>query len=91
MKKYVFRPYDINFPKLFEKERERIRKVLGKSDLIEHIGSTAVPSLGGKGIIDICIATDKKNLKVISKKLQKLVMNLVLKVGLRNGYSIKFY
>ncbi|MBI2338129.1 GrpB family protein [Candidatus Daviesbacteria bacterium] len=72
MKKYVFKPYDPNFPKLFELEKNRLRKILGKDDLIEHIGSTAVPGLGGKGIIDICIATSKKNLKAISKKLQEI-------------------
>lgn len=72
MKKYVFRLYDPNFPKLFEVEKNRIRKVLGKNDLIEHIGSTSVPGLGGKGIIDICIATGKKNLKILSRKLQSL-------------------
>lgn len=72
MKKYVFKPYDPDFPKLFEVEKKRIEKILGKSDLIEHIGSTAVSGLGGKGIVDICIATSKKNLKAVSKKLQEL-------------------
>lgn len=71
-KKYVFKVYDLSFPELFEKEEERIKKILGKNDLIEHIGSTSVPGLGGKGIIDICIATSKRKLKFISEKLQEI-------------------
>lgn len=72
MKKYVFRAYDPAFPDLFEKEKERIKKILDEGDLIEHIGSTSVPGLGGKGIIDICVATKKIFLKTLSKKLQAI-------------------
>lgn len=70
MFKYIFRPYDPIYPKLFSKEKERLRKFLRKGVLIEHIGSTAVPGLGGKGIIDIVItAPDKKSLSEISSRL----------------------
>ncbi|MBI2018305.1 GrpB family protein [Candidatus Daviesbacteria bacterium] len=72
MKKYVFKAYNPIFPELFEKEKSRIKKVLGSSDRIEHVGSTAVLGLGGKGIIDIYIATQKNQMKVLSKKLQGL-------------------
>jgi GrpB-like predicted nucleotidyltransferase (UPF0157 family) len=46
--------YDPLWPALYEEEKERILAVVG--DLVvtmEHIGSTAVPGLGGKPIIDI--------------------------------------
>lgn len=52
MKKYKLRRDSSNFPKLFEKEKERLRKILPEAK-IEHIGSTAVLGLKGKGIIDI--------------------------------------
>jgi GrpB-like predicted nucleotidyltransferase (UPF0157 family) len=46
--------YDPQWPTLYEKEKELIRRVLGhRISAIEHIGSTAVPNLGGKNIIDI--------------------------------------
>lgn len=61
MLKYVFRPYDPIFPKLFIKEKNRLKKFLGRTVLIEHVGSTAIPGLGGKGIIDIAIAAPDKN------------------------------
>lgn len=42
---------------LFQKERSRIRKTLGKKNIIriEHIGSTAVPDLKAKPTIDILL------------------------------------
>lgn len=72
MKKYVFKSYSKNFPELYQKEKERIVSNLKVPLVIEHIGSTAIPGLGGKGIIDIGIATDKKKMELISNKLQAL-------------------
>ncbi len=40
--------------------------------MIEHVGSTAVPGLGGKGIIDIAIAVRKEDMNVVSEQLQSL-------------------
>jgi GrpB-like predicted nucleotidyltransferase (UPF0157 family) len=49
--------YDTAWPALFAREAERIRDVLGESAvLIEHAGSTSVPGLAAKPIIDIVLA-----------------------------------
>jgi GrpB-like predicted nucleotidyltransferase (UPF0157 family) len=49
-------PYDEQWPELFAREAERIRGVLGGRALtIEHVGSTAVPGLSAKPIIDILL------------------------------------
>ena len=72
MKKYVFKPYSKIFPELFQKEKERILAYVKTTPTIEHVGSTAVPGLGGKGIIDIAIATEKEKLNEVSKQLQQL-------------------
>ena len=46
--------YDPEWPKLFEREAERIRSALGDRTLrIEHVGSTSVPGLPAKPVIDI--------------------------------------
>ena len=46
--------YDPAWPELFEREAERIRTTLGERALrIEHVGSTSVPGLPAKPIIDI--------------------------------------
>jgi GrpB-like predicted nucleotidyltransferase (UPF0157 family) len=48
--------YDPNWPTLFEKERIRIKNALGSFALaIEHVGSTAVPGLPSKPIIDLLV------------------------------------
>lgn len=49
--------YDPNWPKLFEKEKRLIQDAIGHVVVrIEHIGSTAVPNLDAKPIIDILVA-----------------------------------
>lgn len=48
--------YDPLWPKLFEREASRIRSVLSNKALqIEHVGSTSVPGLCAKPIIDILL------------------------------------
>lgn len=54
-KKLKIAVYHEKFKQIFKKGRERIDKKVKKAE-IRHIGSTAVPHLGGKGIIDIMIA-----------------------------------
>ncbi len=50
-------PYDLRWPALYEAEAERIRAALGEHLLaIEHVGSTAVPGLMAKPILDIQVA-----------------------------------
>jgi len=51
--------YDAAWPVLFEREAARIRSVLGvRVRLLEHVGSTSVPGLPAKPIIDILLAVD---------------------------------
>lgn len=48
--------YDPAWPERYERERRRLATVLGPVAVaIEHIGSTAVPGLIAKAIIDICV------------------------------------
>jgi len=50
--------YDPRWPVLFNEEAKRLRAVLDPSLILglEHFGSTAVPNLSAKPIIDILIA-----------------------------------
>lgn len=49
--------YDPQWPVLFAREAEKIRAALGdRALLIEHVGSTSVPGLMAKPIIDIILA-----------------------------------
>ncbi|WP_065750681.1 GrpB family protein [Bradyrhizobium paxllaeri] len=52
----VVSDYDPNWPTQFEQERTRIKAALGSFALvIEHIGSTAIPNLPSKPIIDLLV------------------------------------
>lgn len=49
-------PYDEAWPRLFEPERTRILRAIGeRARAIEHIGSTSIPGLAAKPIIDIML------------------------------------
>ena len=49
--------YDPRWPALYEREAARIRAALGERvRLLEHAGSTSVPGLAAKPIIDIALA-----------------------------------
>ncbi|MEX1170194.1 MAG: GrpB family protein [Chloroflexota bacterium] len=49
--------YDLGWPGLFEREATRIRRALGdRVRLLEHAGSTSVPGLAAKPIIDMVLA-----------------------------------
>lgn len=50
----VLAEYDATWPDLFRQEATRIKHVLGDTAIrIEHVGSTSVPGLAAKPIIDI--------------------------------------
>lgn len=52
--------YDPQWPALYEEEKERILRLIGDRVAgIEHIGSTAVPGLPAKPMIDIMIGVDE--------------------------------
>jgi len=69
--KYSFKQAQENYPLLFSKEKQKLRKLLGAKIWIEHIGSTAVSGLGGKGIIDIMVLVSEKNVADFMQKLLK--------------------
>lgn len=47
-------PYDSSWPALFVKERARIEEAVGRCvEDVEHVGSTAIPGLDAKPVIDV--------------------------------------
>ncbi len=56
----------------FEAEAQRLRKIIGKQAKdIQHIGSTAIPGIHAKPLIDICVAID--SLEQVNELIPKLV------------------
>jgi len=70
MQKYRFRPYSPEYKRYFQLEKRRLEKIIGRGLPVEHIGSTAVPGLGGKGIVDILIVGPKRRMLRASGMIQ---------------------
>jgi N-methylhydantoinase B/oxoprolinase/acetone carboxylase alpha subunit/GrpB-like predicted nucleotidyltransferase (UPF0157 family) len=52
--------YDLSWPARFAAERDRIASALGPlARRIEHIGSTSVPALAAKPVVDVMITVDE--------------------------------
>lgn len=65
-------PYDETWPMEYQKEKEILQEHLQGLDVrIEHVGSTAIPGLSAKPIIDIAIgAKNEEDLFKIAKRLE---------------------
>ncbi|WEV58319.1 GrpB family protein [Bifidobacterium sp. ESL0728] len=74
-------PYDPSWPALFEQLRKTIVEALGFRVLtIEHIGSTSVPSLAAKPIIDIdLIVADSNDESMYIPALENAGFRLVIR------------
>lgn len=68
--RYTHKPYNPHSPQLFAAERAQLENVLPFDIQIEHFGSSAVPGLGGKGVIDIYLLSTPKNIKKIAQLLE---------------------
>jgi GrpB-like predicted nucleotidyltransferase (UPF0157 family) len=69
----VIAEYDEAWPQRFVEERERIRASLGRAALrIEHFGSTAVPGLAAKPIIDVLVTVQDPEDEGFSTPLEKV-------------------
>jgi GrpB-like predicted nucleotidyltransferase (UPF0157 family) len=68
----LFADYDPQWPVLFEREAGRIQAVLGRRALrIEHTGSTSVPGLVARPIIDmLLVVTDSANEEGYARDLE---------------------
>ena len=64
-------PYDPNWPVIFKKVKEYITNSLPDL-LIEHIGSTAVPELKSKHMVDLLVIASNQDLQMVKKSLISL-------------------
>lgn len=53
--------YDPEWPDIFASETERIKSVLPPDAAVEHIGSTSVPGLLAKPIVDIMVGVQRSD------------------------------
>jgi GrpB-like predicted nucleotidyltransferase (UPF0157 family) len=66
--KYSFKSYDPATVRRFEKEKNKILTAMPYAH-VEHVGSTAVPGLGGKGVLDIAVFVSKAKLALAKSVL----------------------
>ncbi len=71
MEKYVFREASGEYSKYFEAEKLKLLDLFDDSVKIEHVGSTAIPGLGGKGIVDIVVGVES-GFESFKKKLEPI-------------------
>ena len=66
--------YDPGWPATFARLRERVVEALGPlAQAVEHVGSTAVPGLAAKPIVDIdVVIADRSDLPEVARRLQPL-------------------
>jgi GrpB-like predicted nucleotidyltransferase (UPF0157 family) len=66
-------PYESEWPRLFAEIRGVIeRNIPGKFHAIEHVGSTSVPGMAAKPIIDIDIAVREGQFDAVRQRLEAL-------------------
>ena len=57
--KVILKPYSKNYPQLYKTESTNLQKALLQCIVdIQHVGSTAMPLVCSKPIIDICLGVD---------------------------------
>lgn len=77
--KVVIVPYSSEWITEFEKEKKRLETLLkGRILAIEHIGSTSIPELCAKPILDIAVAVQTKD-----------VLYDLIPILSKNGYDVK--
>ncbi len=67
--KYSFKGFMAGYKRRFTAEKARLQRILPQAS-IEHVGSSAVEGLGGKGIIDVAIAVPKAEMQQAVKRLE---------------------
>jgi len=66
-------PYDPNWPKAFEEIRRSLdEKILSQAITVEHVGSTSVPGLAAKPIIDLDLVITVGQFEQIKAYLEEL-------------------
>ena len=82
--------YSIDWKNLYNDEKEKIVGLIGSNILgIEHVGSTSIPGLKAKPIIDIAVAVDSLD-NVIENKISVGEEKVSIKdILVNNGYNFR--
>ncbi len=70
MEKYLYLNCNSEYIIFYNLEKDKIKKIIKGLRGIEHIDSTSVKGLGGKGIIDIAIGVEKTDFDFFLKSIR---------------------
>lgn len=78
MRRVEVTPYNEQWVQMYEEEAEKLRRIFGRQLIaIHHIGSTAVPGLDAKPIIDIMpVVRDSHNIDSYIQGMETLVKEI---------------
>lgn len=82
----IVKEYNFDYPKMYQEEEKKIKKIL-KDNLvfIEHIGSTAIPNLKSKPIIDILISVNSlEDVDLKKNEFEKIGYEYMGEFGIKN-------
>lgn len=71
MKEYILTSYDKRYTAQFSREKAKLKKILPYAVRVEHFGSTAVPGLRGKGVLDVYLLVYDEKMKITKIKLSE--------------------
>lgn len=72
VRKIEVHPYDATWPIQFEREAKQLRTIFGEQLIaIDHIGSTSIPQLCAKPVIDILITVKHDFIQFIDEKAKR--------------------
>lgn len=63
-----FHPYDPNNPRVFQEVKQIIQRQLPEAH-VEHFGSTSIPGVGGRGMMDMVIPADPADHEALIQQL----------------------
>ena len=82
----IVKDYNFDYPKMYQEEEKKIKKIL-KDNLvfIEHIGSTSIPNLKSKPIIDILISVNSlEDVDLKKNEFEKIGYEYMGEFGIKN-------
>lgn len=91
MRTIVVVPYDKSWLNEFEKIRDEVLPIVFNDIIsIEHVGSTSVPGLWAKPIIDMNIVVENTKLPVVIEKLSSIGYEHEGNLGIENREAFKY-
>lgn len=82
----IVKDYNFDYPKMYQEEEKKIKNIL-KDNLvfIEHIGSTSIPNLKSKPIIDILISVNSlEDVDLKKNEFEKIGYEYMREFGIKN-------